>query len=138
MVDILTELSLVQAARNYNRPKLEKLGITPNSYIYKKFDIDSLQFEKSSAWYAEHYVQYDRIYDSVKSRIELMKVKIDSIRDVERKIEDSIKQAKKDSLKATDSLKYAQDSILELKKRYIKKDSLIMPPSISTERDSLL
>ena len=70
MIDVLTELSLVHAARNYNKFKLENTGINPDEYIYEKFDIDSLQFEKSNDYYSEQYTQYERIYDSVKVRLQ--------------------------------------------------------------------
>lgn len=151
MIDILTELTLVQAARNYNKSKLEDMGITPDTYIYEKFGIDSLQFERSTEWYAENYVQYDRIYDSVKARIEIMKKRIDSTLERERRIEDSLKLARRDSirkldslgintdsLKALDSLELSRDSIMEAKRRRSQKDSLRLPPSISISRDSIL
>ncbi|PTX44553.1 uncharacterized protein DUF4296 [Christiangramia gaetbulicola] len=133
MVEVLTELSLVNAARNYNKQKLEETGIKPKEYIYEKFDIDSLQFERSNDYYTEKYDQYERIYDSVKVRLQILKTRLDSLREIEVRIEDSIKLAKKDSLKALDSL--SVDSLktgsLKSKKRdSLKKDidSLIAPP----------
>ena len=133
MVEVLTELSLVNAARNYNKQKLEETGIKPEEYIYEKFDIDSLQFERSNDYYTEKYDQYERIYDSVKVRLQILKTRLDSLREIEVRIEDSIKLAKKDSLKALDSL--SVDSLktgsLKSKKRdSLKKDidSLIAPP----------
>ena len=129
MIDVLTELSLVHAARNYNKFKLENTGINPDEYIYEKFDIDSLQFEKSNDYYSEQYTQYERIYDSVKARLQIMKSRLDSIREVEVRIEDSIKRVKKDSLRMKDSLNVEVDSIGgipdDLK---VNRDSLVMPP----------
>lgn len=139
MIDVLTELSLLHSARNFNKQKLEATGIDPDTYIYEKFDIDSLQFERSNSWYSEQYAQYEGIYDRVKDRVQAMKNKLDSLREIEVKIEDSIKKVKKDSLEALDSLKtdpklrdsLKTDSIKrrdieELRKK--KKDSLIAPP----------
>ncbi len=129
MIDVLTELSLVHAARNYNKFKLENTGINPDEYIYEKFDIDSLQFEKSNDYYSEQYTQYERIYDSVKSRLQIMKSRLDSIREVEVRIEDSIKRVKKDSLRTKDSLNIEVDSVGgipdDLK---VNRDSMVMPP----------
>ncbi|MDR5589291.1 DUF4296 domain-containing protein [Christiangramia sp. SM2212] len=147
MIDVLTEISLLHAARNYNKQKLEATGLNPDSYIYEKFGIDSLQFERSSSWYSENYTQYEGIYDSVKARIQVMKSKLDSLRDIEVKIEDSIMKAQKDSLQLIDSLKQnprLRDSIRldSIKRREIEKlnkkelDSLI-PPAVSTETDSI-
>ena len=139
MVDILAEIALLHAARNYNKQKLESTGIKPNEYIYDKYNIDSLQFEKSNDYYAEQYSQYERIYDSVKIRLEIIKTRLDSLRDIEVKIEDSIKLARKDSLRAADSLEVDTlkvdslklDSLKSkrLKKVRNRKDSLIAPPA---------
>ncbi len=140
MVDILTELFLVQSARDYNKSKLEKIGVTPDTYIYEKFGIDSLQFEKSSEWYSENYMQYERIYDSVKARVEVMKKRVDSLAEREREIKDSINLAKKDSIRRLDSLGIDRDSLRDLKIREPRKkiiDSLIAPP-VSTSRDAIL
>lgn len=141
MIDVLTEMSLMYAARNYNKQKLENTGIKPDEYIYERFDIDSLQFERSNNYYAEQYNQYERMYDSVKLRIQALKTRLDSIREVEVKIEDSIKKAKKDSIKAVDSVDV--DSIkvdsLKLKStgdRTRAKDSLAPPVKFgSTSED---
>ena len=90
MVDVLTELSLVQGARSYNRQILEQAGLKPRAYIWSKFDIDSSQFSRSSDYYARNYVQYQRIYDSVKIRLEGLKDTYDSIRAEEERVRDSI------------------------------------------------
>ena len=145
MIDVLTEISLLHAARNFNKQKLEETGINTDTYIYEKFNIDSLQFERSSNWYSEQYTQYEGIYDSVKNRVQVMKNKLDSLREIEVKIEDSIKQFKRDSIEALDSLKVNPKLRDSLKKDSIKrkdfedlkrkrKDSLIEPP-VSTQED---
>ncbi|MCG9971608.1 DUF4296 domain-containing protein [Christiangramia crocea] len=140
MIDVLTELSLLHAARNYNKFKLEETGIKPKEYIYEKFNIDSLQFERSNNYYAEQYTQYERIFDSVKVRIQAMKVRLDSLREVETKREDSIKLAQKDSLKILDSLGIDSDS-LRAKIRKVERpdqDSLLLPPTpVRREIDSI-
>lgn len=135
MIDVLAELSLVQAARNYNKFKLESLGVEPGEYIYNKFGIDSLQLERSTEYYAENYIQYDRMYDSVKAKIRRLKAKTDSLREIEVKIEDSINKAKKDSLRALDSLGVDTLKVDSLKERKTNRlrDSLVIPPSATTE-----
>ena len=90
MVEVLTELSLVQGARSYNRQMLEQVGLKPREYLWRKFDIDSSQFARSSDYYARNYVQYQRIYDSVKVRLEGLKEIYDSIRVEEERVRDSI------------------------------------------------
>ncbi|HSP12052.1 MAG TPA: DUF4296 domain-containing protein [Salegentibacter sp.] len=132
MVEVLTEISIMTSARNFNKRKFESTGIKPEVYIYEKFGIDSLQFERSSDFYAANYDQYENIYSRVKENLQVMKVKLDSIRDVERRINDSILAADGglDSLQI-DSLRIENDS-LELE-REIKLDSLINPRSIEVQ-----
>ena len=136
MIDVLTELSLLHAARNYNKQMLEETGVDMDTYIYEKFDIDSLQFERSNNWYSEQYSQYESIYDSVKNRLQVMKNKLDSLREIEVRIQDSIKNSRKESVRLLDSLKMNPENNAEkidsiqkqmdlLNKR---KDSLITPP----------
>ena len=131
MVEILTEISIMTSARNFNKRKFEATGIEPEEYIYEKFGIDSLQFEQSNAFYAENYTQYENIYLQVKENLQGMKVKLDSIREVERKIRDSIEAIEEeldsiqlDSLRRVDSLKINPDRDL---------DSLISPRSIEVQ-----
>jgi len=136
MIDILAELSIVQAARNFNKFKMENLGVNPGEYIYNKFGIDSLQLERSTEYYSENYIQYDRMYDSVKAKIRVLKTKTDSLREIEVKIEDSINLAKKDSLRALDSLGVDREEVdtLTFKERRNSRlrDSLVIPPSPTT------
>lgn len=138
MIDVLTEMALLHAARNYNKQKLENTGISPDAYVYDKYDIDSLQFERSNNYYTEQLSQYERIYDSVKLRLQVLKSRMDSLRDLEVKREDSIKKAQKDSLRMLDSLGVdtlkLRDSLkvdsLRNKRRDKKMgaDSLVLPP----------
>lgn len=141
MIDVLTEMSLVYAARNYNKQKLENTGIVPDEYIFEKFNIDSLQFTRSNDYYAEQINQYERIYDSVKVRLQVIKTRMDSLREIEVKIEDSIKLAQKDSIKALDSVEIDSVKVdsLKLKEegdRTRRKDSLAPPVRFGDNSDS--
>jgi hypothetical protein len=83
---------------------LEETGIRPNTYLYEKHEIDSLQLAKSSEYYAKKYDMLDRIYSRVKVKLEKMKTDLEKIRVEEERIEDSIRMA--DTLnKSTDSIK---------------------------------
>ncbi|MFD2517085.1 DUF4296 domain-containing protein [Salinimicrobium flavum] len=111
MVEVLTDISLLHGARSYNRSLMEEKGIKPEKFIYEKHGIDSLQFLKSSNYYAENYKQYQNIYGRVKERLEALKVEYDTIRIREERKRDSIRALQpKDSLELDslnlDSLKY--------------------------------
>lgn len=134
MVDVLTDLSIMYAARNYNKSLFERTGITPSEEIYTKYEIDSLQFERSNDYYSNNYVQYEGIYNAVKARLELMQKSLDSIYEIEREMEDSVSI---DSLQQ-DSLRFSKDSLkldsiktsrFRDRRRPGVKDSLILPPS---------
>ena len=90
MVDVLTELSLMNAARNYNKYVLEQKGVKLEEHLWKKFDIDSLQFVRSSNYYAENYKEYNDIYMDVKDSLEVLKVYYDSINKENQLKKDSI------------------------------------------------
>ena len=96
MVNVLTEMALINAARNYNKVMLEQTGIKPDQYIYDKFGIDSIQFEKSNAYYTENYDDYERVFDKVKDSLQSLKTYIDEVVAEEKRVEDSIKKAKRE------------------------------------------
>ena len=48
MVDVLVEIAIVSAGKGINKRTLENKGITPVAFIYKKHNIDSLQFVNSN------------------------------------------------------------------------------------------
>ncbi len=95
MVNVLTEMSLMQGARSYNRQELERKGIKPDEYLWKKFDIDSARFASSNNYYSENYVVYQRIYEKVKDSLETLKTHYDSIRELEEKERDSLVEARR-------------------------------------------
>ena len=100
MVDVLTDLSILNSAKNYNRSLLEETGIQPDKYLFEKYQIDSLQLAESTGYYAKKYDILDDIYAKVKANLETKKEEYEILRDVERKKEDSIQSIKtiKDTL----------------------------------------
>ena len=70
MVDIIYDLSILEAAKSQKPIVLEQYQIQSNSYVYKKYQIDSLQFANSVKYYATDFENYHTIYDSVNKRIE--------------------------------------------------------------------
>lgn len=78
MVDIIYDLSLLEAIKSTNYGSLESRKIDASTYVYKKYKIDSLQFAKSDHYYASDIDSYSEIYDRVSKRIENNKQAIDS------------------------------------------------------------
>ena len=113
MVEMLTDLSLINAAKTTNVAILRENGIEPMSYIFKKYGVDSAQFVQSDRYYASLPVEYEDIHTKVKERIEkqqeevLQQKKInDSLKllERERKKSSSPSKMKKEISKITDSL----------------------------------
>lgn len=80
MADIIYDLSILQAMRNSNQSVLDSNSVNPNTYIYKKYKIDSLQFAKSNQYYATKSIKkYDQLYQSVNDRILKNKAAVDTL-----------------------------------------------------------
>lgn len=90
MVNILMDLAKIDAAMSYNKKEFYEQGINPFHYVYKKYDIDSLQLAQSSAYYIDRHEINHRIYETVKERLEKQTAVLDSI--MEQK--DSLKRKK--------------------------------------------
>ncbi len=70
MVDIIYDLSILEAAKSQKPIVLEQYQIQSNKYVYKKYRIDSMQFASSVKYYAADLEKYHAIYDSVNKKIE--------------------------------------------------------------------
>ena len=77
MVDILYDVSLLEAIKtqNINGGMTVKMG---NDYIYKKYKIDSIQLAKSNKYYASDIVEYKKMFEKIKERLNAQTLKIDS------------------------------------------------------------
>ncbi|AUC82615.1 DUF4296 domain-containing protein [Lacinutrix sp. Bg11-31] len=96
MVNVLVDMAIMSSAKGVNKSRLEKNGIVPDEYIYKKNSIDSLTFAESNAYYAFDIKKYDVIYKRVKDSLTVIRDKykaIDTKEKEEKKIKDSIKKA---------------------------------------------
>ena len=70
MVDIMYDISILEAMKSQKAVVLEANAINPNTYIFKKYKIDSLQFANSDKFYASDIKKYKGIFDKVNKRIE--------------------------------------------------------------------
>lgn len=88
MEDILYDLSLLNSIKGVDVEALNKNNISPTEFLYKKYHIDSLQFAKSSIYYASNNPEeYSKMFDQIKERL-----------DAENKVlQDSIEKAQRDS-----------------------------------------
>ena len=77
MIDILYDISILEAIKVQNL----KGGINrkkANEFIYKKYKIDSIQFAKSNMYYASDLVDYKKMYEKVKDRLNAENAKVEA------------------------------------------------------------
>ncbi|MFV5687711.1 DUF4296 domain-containing protein [Flavobacterium sp. ZT3R25] len=85
MVDIMYDLSLLEAIRLENPMSLDTFKINPKKYIYKKYKIDSLQFAQNIAYYASDYEEYANIVAQLEDRFTKKKAEITALIKAEAK-----------------------------------------------------
>jgi len=96
MVEVIVDLSIFNSAKGINKRTLEIKGVNLEQNIYKKHNIDSLQFVNSNNYYAHNVNEYEAIYNQVKDSLTLLKNKYTQIDNKQKKLKrkkDSIKQA---------------------------------------------
>ena len=70
MVNILFDITVLEAMKSQTTVVLETNKINPNTYIYKKYNVDSLQFANSDKYYASNVNKYKEIFDAVNKKID--------------------------------------------------------------------
>lgn len=110
MVEVLYDMALVSAAKGVNKRIMENKGIYPQSYIYNKHGIDSMQFAISNEYYSYDIRTYQELYDRVRLKLEADKQEFnksiqkkkttrDSISEINRRRRDSIIKADTEAAK---------------------------------------
>lgn len=94
MVNVLTELALINAAKSYNLNQLQDQSFQPSKFLYAKFGIDSVQFARSNQYYTSRIDDYKQIFEKVKTNLEVKKQEVDSLLLIERNKQDSIRKVK--------------------------------------------
>ena len=95
MVDILFDVFVFNAAKGTDKRILENNNVTPVDYIYKKYQIDSLQFVKSNEYYAYDMKAYEEMIRQVEAKIEAKKDKFQK----EINLEEDRRKNRLDSIK---------------------------------------
>ncbi|MFI0492199.1 DUF4296 domain-containing protein, partial [Flavobacterium sp.] len=131
MVNIMYDLSILDAMKNQNPTSLEKYKINSKEYIFKKYKIDSVQFVQNNLYYSSDYKGYKLMYEEIKARLDKnvksteTLIKIETKKIAAKKIAaKKIAEEKLKSKKATDSIKKSKekqvkeaDSIRKIKER---------------------
>ena len=118
MVNIMYDLSILEAIKIQNPSSLDTFKINSSKYIYKKHKIDSAQFAQNNIYYAADYKEYKKMYEQVKSRLD-KNVAAAEILIKNKKKKDLLLEKAKKKLK----IKKEADSIKKAKEVKIKKEA---------------
>ncbi|MCG2610098.1 DUF4296 domain-containing protein [Flavobacterium sp. SM15] len=70
MIDILYDITVMQSAETVDPIKMNQNNVKVNELIYKKYNIDSITFNKSNRYYASDPNRYKKMYGEVYHRLE--------------------------------------------------------------------
>lgn len=111
MIDILYDLSLLEAINYQSASPLKTNKITPYQFIKFKYQVDSTRFVKNNMYYASDYKVYQKMFEQLNARLDKNKSLLDAKIKNDKKKADIVKKAKK-KLKA----KKETDSLAKIKK----------------------
>jgi hypothetical protein len=131
MINIMYDLSLLEAMKVDNPALMDSFKINSNQYIYKKYKIDSVQFAQSNIYYAADYKEYEKMYNQIKARLDKEKTHVNSLMKATAKKE-MLKAKKLKKLKA----KKEADSIKKAKLKITKESDSIKKEKLKTAKES--
>jgi len=120
MVEILYDMVLINSSKGVNKKLLQKNINNPEAYIFKKHNIDSLQFAESNAYYTFKNEVYKSIYEKLELKLTTQKTKLEALLKEKNSIKDSIREQKKtkdEPLNLDPKLKFESKMRSPLKKR---------------------
>ena len=104
MVNIMYDLSILEAIKNQNPASLDTFKINSRDYIFKKYKIDSAQFAKSNVYYASDYNEYKSMFEQISKRLEANTKSVDSLIKLKKK-KKTIKKVEKQAVTSRDTTK---------------------------------
>tara|TARA_B100001741_G_scaffold308387_1_gene304528 strand:+ start:840 stop:1214 length:375 start_codon:yes stop_codon:yes gene_type:complete len=81
MTNILVDMELLRSIKSTNASDDYKEKALGDLYLYKKYNIDSLQLVESKKYYSKYPKKYLAIYKSVEKRLKFMKDSLNLIMD---------------------------------------------------------
>lgn len=65
MAALITDLYLIEGAISSNKTAYLKTGVQPSSFLYEKYDMDSITFQENLNYYTDRVEEYLLIMDEV-------------------------------------------------------------------------
>ena len=79
IVNIMYDLTILEAIKNQNPASLDTFRINSRAYIFKKYKIDSIQYAKSNIYYASDINEYKSMFEQISKKLESRTQSIDSL-----------------------------------------------------------
>lgn len=95
MVDIMYDLSVLEAIKYQNPASLDSFKINASAFILKKYKVDSIQYMKNNKYYAADDELYKSMFEKVIKRLEADVKKAET----QAKIDDKKAKSKKNKIK---------------------------------------
>ena len=124
MENIIYDIALVNAARGFNVQQLKRNNVSPDTYVFEKHSIDSLQYAQSTVYYASDSENYKTMYQNVQKRVDALHQKLQAEEAVFQKQKDSIRTAEVKARRKRDSIRKAKGDTLNAPKVLRQRSSL--------------
>jgi len=105
MADVLYDITVINSMKGVDKRGLEASILHFDTYLYKKHNIDSVQFTSSNNYYASNPLQYNKIYGLVVARLEKERTIVEAEMKKEQERKDSLQKAKKQEIAKQKKLK---------------------------------
>ena len=94
MVNMLIDITLLNATKYSSKKELEESGINPDEFICAKYNIDNDVFIENTKYYSSNLVKYEEIFQRVADTLQMRTTIIDSI--IQKREEVIYNEASKD------------------------------------------
>lgn len=134
MENILYDMTIINAARGYNIQRFTQTGVDPKCHVFEKYAIDSAQYAQSTLYYSATLEEYKELIERVRVRIEKEHQVADEDFKEEKRIKDSIRDARGKELRTQ------RDSLTQLQRDSIRKAQVPrgIPPKTVIETNPLV
>jgi len=79
MVNIMYDMSLIQAMASTSPAVLDSAKVDPKTYIYKKYSIDSVTLVQNQRYYIADIENYQKLHKKVSEKLISVKAPLDSL-----------------------------------------------------------
>jgi hypothetical protein len=87
MAALITDLYLVEGAISSNKGAYLKTGIQPSSFLYEKYDMDSITFQENLNYYTDRVEEYLLIMDEVQENFKSLQDSLNARQEIINKEE---------------------------------------------------